>query len=198
VKTNLLFILALLNVLLAQAQSAEKALHKGNEHYRQQQFALAEKQYKEALEEEADHAKAQYNLANALYQQKRYSEAHAVLKKLNGSTGDKALKAATHYNQGVIYTKEKALEASIEAYKAALRIDPSDTQARENLQKALAEQKKQQQQKKEQEKKQQQKKNNMSQKEAEQKLKLLQEREKQLQERLQQGGQKGNAQPKDW
>jgi hypothetical protein len=38
----------------------------------------------------------------------------------------------------------------------------------------------------------------MSQKEAEQKLKLLQEREKQLQERLQQGGQKGNAQPKDW
>jgi hypothetical protein len=38
----------------------------------------------------------------------------------------------------------------------------------------------------------------MSQKEAEQKLKLLQEREKQLQERLQQGGQKGNAMPKDW
>ena len=197
-KTNLLFTLALLNVLLAQAQSAEKALHKGNEHYRQQQFALAEKQYKEALEEDASHAKAQYNLANALYQQKRYSEAHAVLKKLNGGTADKGLKAATHYNQGVVYTKEKALEASIEAYKAALRIDPADTQARENLQKALMEQKKQQQQKKEQEKKQQQKKNNMSEKEAEQKLKLLQEREKQLQERLQQGGQKGNSQPKDW
>jgi tetratricopeptide (TPR) repeat protein len=196
-KTALLFLM-LLSALLVNAQSAEKAVHKGNEHYRQQQFALAEKQYKEALEKEDYNSKAQFNLANALYQQKRYSEAHAVLKKLNEATGDNALKAATHYNKGVIYTKEKALEASIEAYKAALRIDPSDTQARENLQKALMEQKKQQQQKKEQEKKQQQKKNNMSQKEAEQKLKLLQEREKQLQERLQQGGQKGNAQPKDW
>lgn len=179
------------------AQQGEVALRKGNEYYRQQQYNLAEEQYKAVLEKMPQNSTAQYNLANALYRQKKWGEAHGVLKKLSAATEDNNLKATTHYNNGVIYTKEKALEASIEAYKAALRLKPDDTEARENLQKALLEQKKQQQQKKEQEKK-QQKSSNMSQKEAEQRLKLLQEREKQLQERLQRGGQKGTSMPKDW
>ena len=194
--------LVFLTIVLAiatfsKAQSSDAALRKGNVYYRQQQYALAEQQYKEALGKAPDNTTAQYNLANALYQQKKWGEAHGVLKKLNAGTSDKALQATAHYNNGVIYTKEKALDASIEAYKASLRLKPDDKDARENLQKALLERKKQQEQKREQQKKQQQQ-SKMSQKEAEQKLKLLQEKEKKLQERLQKGGQKGNALPKDW
>lgn len=195
---RILFLLVLLcNQSFLNAQSLDAVISKGNDYYRQQQYNLAEMQYKTALDKDPENATAQYNLANALYQQKKWAEAHGLLKKLTATTSDKNIKATAHYNNGVIYTKEKALDASIEAYKAALRLKPDDKDARENLQKALAEQKQQQQQKKEQEKK-QQKNSNMSQKEAEQKLKLLQDKEKQLQERLQKGGQKGNAQPKDW
>jgi tetratricopeptide (TPR) repeat protein len=179
----------------SKAQSVAAAISKGNTYYRQQQYNLAEAQYKAALEKEITNTTAQYNLANALYRQKKWPEAHAVLKKLAESTTDKNLKATAAYNNGVVYTKEKALAKSIEAYKTALRLKHDDKEARENLQKALREQKRQRQ---EQEKRQQQKPSNMSQREAEQKLKLLQERERQLQERLQKGGQKGSSMPKDW
>lgn len=183
-------------VTFSKAQSVAAAVSKGNEMYRQRQYDLAEQQYKIALEKEPSNTTAQYNLAGALYQQKKWPEAHGVLKKLANATTDKALKEAVYYNDGVVYTKEKNLDASIEAYKAALRLNPEDGEARENLQKALNERKQQQQQKQQQQK--QQQRSNMSQKEAEQKLKLLQEREKRLQERLQQGGQRGNSMPKDW
>jgi Ca-activated chloride channel homolog len=195
-KSVFLMMLLLCTATFSNAQPVA-AISKGNEYYRQQQYNLAEAQYKAALEKVPTDATAQFNLANALYQQKKYDEAHAVLKKLNESTLDKPLKEKVYYNNGVVYTKEKALTQSIEAYKAALRLNPVDNDARENLQKALMEQKKQQQ-KREQEQRQQQKNSNMSQREAEQKLKLLQERERQLQERLQKGGQKGNSMPKDW
>ena len=80
--------------------------------------------------------------------------------------------------------------------KKALRLNPDDKEARENLQKALSELKKQQE---EQQKQQQKSQSNMSQREAEQKLKLLQEKEKELQQRLQnQNKQKGGNQSKDW
>ncbi|HUQ96354.1 MAG TPA: tetratricopeptide repeat protein [Chitinophagaceae bacterium] len=181
----------------SKAQPVDAIISKGNEQYRQQQYALAEAQYKAALEKAPDNGTAQFNLANALYQQKKWGEAHGVFKKLAAAASGNALKEKAVYNNGVIYTKEKALDRSIEAYKEALRLAPDDNDARENLQKALLEQKRKQQQKKDQEKK-QQKNSNMSQKEAEQKLKLLQEKEKRLQERLQKGGQKGNSQPKDW
>jgi tetratricopeptide (TPR) repeat protein len=57
------------------------------------------------------------------------------------------VKSAAHYNNGVIKTKQKDLEGSIEDYKNALRLNPDDLQARENLQKALLELKQKQQQK---------------------------------------------------
>ena len=196
-KRRFLIVLLLACATFSNAQSVNAAIDKGNAYYRQQQYSLAEAQYKAALEKAPTNATAQFNLANALYQQKKWDEAHAVLKKLKESITDNALKEAVYYNNGVVYTKEKALAQSIDAYKAALRLNPDDNDARENLQKALTEQKKQQQQQ-EQQKKQQQKSSSMSQREAEQKLKLLQERERQLQERLQKSGQKGNAMPQDW
>ncbi len=175
----------------------EDALAKGNEYYRQAQFDLAESQYRQAMKEEATNTTAQYNLANALYKQRKFKEAIAVLQRLREAVaGYKHLKNASFYNEGVIYSKQKDLENSIEAYKGALRNDPDDKQARENLQKALLELKKQQQDKQNQQKQQQPSK--LSQKEAERRLQQLQQKEKDIQERLQKGGQKGDAMPKDW
>lgn len=186
---------ALFFSLLVQAQNAGAFISKGNQYYRQTQFDLAEGEYRKALQTDPENQTAQYNLANALQKQKKYDEAVQVLEKLYGSVDDSKLKSASAYNQGVAHTKQKNLETSIESYKKALRLNPDDKEARENLQKALSELKKKQEEQKQQQKQQ----SSMSQKEAEQKLKLLQEKEKQLQQRLQnQNKQKGGGQSKDW
>ena len=126
-------------------------------------------------------------------QQKKYK---AAIEQYEGiATDNKNLEAASYYNAGVSYSKQKDLPNSIEAYKAALRINPNDNEARENLQKALSELKKQQSQQNNQ--------NNkggggMKEKEAEQKLKDLQQKEKDLQQKMQQGQSKGQGGGKDW
>lgn len=193
---KVLFLQILFFSLMAQAQDAISYISKGNQYYKQTQFDLAEAEYRKALQTDPANATAQYNLANALQKQKKYDEAVQVLEKLYSSGANNNLRSAAAYNQGVAHTKQKALEASIESYKKALRLNPDDKEARENLQKALSELKKKQDEEQKQQKKSQ---SNMSQKEAEQKLNLLQQKEKQLQERLQnQNKQKGGKQAKDW
>lgn len=180
----------------AHAQNAMASIRKGNEHYKLSEFEQAEKEYKQAVAKEPTNSTALYNLANALQQQKKYEEAHKVLANLLQQSGNRGIRSAAHYNNGVAYTREKNLEESIESYKAALRLNPDDKQARENLQKALLEKKKKDQEAQSRQQKQNQSK--MSQKEAERQLKLLQEKEKKLQDRMQKSGQKGNSMPKDW
>ena len=106
-------------------------------------------------------------------------------------------------------TQQKKLEESIEAYKNSLRQKPDDKEARENLQKALLELKKKNPPKKKEEKENQKKKQQeqqkkqqqpkMSPKEAEQRLKLLEQKEKEVNQRLQKEKLKtGGGQVKDW
>lgn len=186
-------ILFLLFSLEALAQRANTYVSKGNEYYLRLEFDMAEAQYRKALEMEPRNAEARYNLANALMQQKKYQ---AAIEMYDGMvTDNKNLLAASHYNTGVSYSKQKDLPASIEAYKAALRINPQDNDARENLQKALSDLKQQQNQ--------QNKQNNgggggMSQNQADKKLRDLQEKEKQLQQKMQQGQGQGQGGGKDW
>jgi Ca-activated chloride channel homolog len=183
-------------LLCAWAAGAQKGLGdigKGNDYYRTGQFDLAEKFYRAALKKDPASTNAAYNLANALYGQKRYQEAVAVLQSIKADPQNTAMQAAIHYNTGVNHTKSRDLEASIEAYKAALRITPDDKDARENLQKALMELKKEKEQ---QQKKQQ---SSMSQSEAQRQLQQLQEKEKQIQERMNRNrSRQGSGMQKDW
>jgi tetratricopeptide (TPR) repeat protein len=176
----------------ARAQNAATYISRGNDYYLQLQFELAEGQYRLALDKQPNNTEAGYNLANALMQQKKYKAAIEMYEGVTASDNDN-LKAAAFYNAGVSYSKQKDLPNSIEAYKSALRLNPNDKEARENLQKALSELKQQQQQ------------NNqnkggggMDQKQADQKLKELQQKEKELQQKLQQGQGKGQGGGKDW
>jgi tetratricopeptide (TPR) repeat protein len=188
-------IFLLLISLQGAAQNTQTYISKGNEYYLQLNFDLAEGQYRQALNLAPRNVEAKYNLANTLMQQKKYREAIEYYTEVASGT-NKNLQAAAHYNAGVSYTKQKDLPNSIESYKAALRLSPADKEARENLQKALSELKKQQED--------QNKKNGgggggMSQKEAEDKLKQLQQKEKDLQQRLQSAGKgKGSGGSKDW
>lgn len=191
-----IFLLPGLFILSASINAQDSNISKGNQYYRLSQFDLAEIQYRKALEKDSKNTTAQYNLADALQKQKKYDEAISVLNKLSAVTNNNNLKSSAYYNQGVANTKNKNLEASIESYKKALRLNPNDQEARENLEKALLELKKKQQQQSQQKQRPQ---SNMSQKEAEQKLKLLQQKEKELQQRMQnKNKQEGNKQVQDW
>jgi len=148
--------------------------------------------YRQALQQDPNNRVAHYNLANALYRHKKFQGAIESYKSAAKGEG-KNIKAAAYYNEGVVQSYLKNTEGAIDLYKKTLRINPDDKEARENLQKALAELKKQQQQ----QQKQQQNKSNMNQKEVERQLKMLQEKEKNIQERLNQKGGGGN-QSKDW
>ena len=189
---NPLFLLCFLFSVNAFAQTAATHISKGNEYYLRLQFDLAEDQYRKALELNPHNTEAQYNLGNALMQQKKYKAAIEAYDAI--ATNDKSIKAAAHYNAGVSYSKQQDLPSSIDEYKAALRINPADKEARENLQKALQEQKQQQQNQK----------NNkggggMSQNDADKKLRDLENKEKDLQRKMQkgQGGQAPTGN-KDW
>jgi Ca-activated chloride channel family protein len=187
-------ILIVLTLLLSLATHAQvnAAINEGNQYYRNAQFDLAEQRYREALKAEPGNAVAQMNLANALYRQRKWDEAIQVYGGVTTSVKEKNYLAVAHYNQGAVYSKQKELDKSIEAYKSALRLDPDDKQARENLQKALLEKKKQQSSSQ-----QNQSKSPMSQSEAERQLQRLQEKEKNIMERMNKKGQGGSNQ-KDW
>ena len=180
------------------AQQVDKIIKTGNDHYKQKQYEEAEKEYREALEIDSSNTTAQFNLGNSIYRGGKPPEASTVFNDIASKEGNAEMRANAFYNDGVMLTKQHKLEESIEAYKNALRNNPTDKEARENLQKALLELKKRNPPKNENEKKKKQPKSKMNQKEAEQKLKLLQEKEKEVQQRLQKNSKTGVALPKDW
>lgn len=203
--STLIVWLVVFNSWQSQAQDTDRIIQKGNESYKRKEYPMAEAAYDEVLSQNPNNNTAKYNKAAALYRQTKPDESIKVLEDLAFKTEETELRAKAYYNKGAILSAQKKLEESIEAYKNALRQNPADKEARENLQKALIELKKKNPPKKDDKKKQQQQKQQqkpqpkMNQKEAEQRLKLLEQKEKEVQERLQKEKSKtGGGQPKDW
>ena len=201
------FIIVLLfisRISSAQSSEADKNIRAGNEFYKQQQFDKAASEYGKAIDADPNNGPAKFNLANTLYKQNKQDEAVKIFTGVADNAEKGEFKAKVYYNKGAVLSRQKKLEESIEAYKNALRINPDDKEARENLQKALLELKKKNPPKKkeEQKKKQQQQKqpqSKMSPKEAQQRLQLLAQKEKEVQQRIQKEKSKsGGSQTKDW
>lgn len=203
---KLLIITAIVFSLPAFSQEdISKTLREADNFYRTQKYPQAAAAYARVVAAEPKNEKAKYNQANALYRQDKKLDAVQLFAEINNNSADPSMLARSWYNKGVILTNQRNLEESIEAYKQALRNDPADKEARENLQKALLElkqkqqEKKQDQEKKKQKEQPQQNKSSMQPKEAEQRLRLLQQKEKQVQERVQKEKTKtGAGQAKDW
>lgn len=192
---------------LVFSQDADTYINSGNEFYKQQKFEQAVAEYVRALQLEPDNQVARFNHANALYKAGLQVEASQKFTEIAATTADKGMKAKAYYNKGVILSAQKNLEESIEAYKNALRQDPDDQQARENLQKALLELKKknppqpnQDQQKQNKDQQQKQNQSKLNQREADQRLRLLSQKEREVQERLQKEKARagGGGSGKDW
>ena len=150
---NILLLILLMTTGLCRAQQVNSLIYKGNEAYKQQQYEKAAEAYREALQADPDNVTAAFNLGNALFKSKKFDEAIKQFDELKQKTADKPLQSQSFYNKGVSLTQQKKLEESIQAYKQSLRLNPTDSFARENLQRALNEKKQQQQQQQQQEEK---------------------------------------------
>ena len=173
-------------------------LRKGNKLYNQKRYAEAEVEYKKALEANPSSEKAQFNLATAYMRQgsatadpkdknNPMNKAEGLLANLAKSASDKQLRGKAAYDLGNIAYSRQQYDQAIECYKQALRCNPDDDQARQNLR--LAQLKKQQQDQnqdkdKNKDQQKQQPKEQMSKENAEQLLNAAMQEEKATQQRL--------------
>ena len=209
-------------VLPAKAQKGNAQIRSGNRYYKKKQLDQSLQQYQSAVQKAPENPTANYNLGNAQFRKNNFDDAARSYDATVAHSPDKAMQEKGFYNKGVAMIKQKKLQESIDAWKSALKLDASDADARENLEKALMELKKQQQQqqqqqqqKKDQQKDKKDEKKNQDQQQqpqppkpqpsrlnkqqVEQLLKALQQKENDLQNKLNQNKVKAPNQPeKDW
>lgn len=127
-------------------------MREGKNLFDKQRYAEAEVNFKKALGENPDNGKARFNLASSYLKQRGedlankgdslISQADQLLASTAEST-DLTLAELSFYDRGNIAYKAENYAAAIEMYKNALRRNPENNQARENLR--LAQLKKQEQ-----------------------------------------------------
>ena len=155
---KILLLIIFVNVLsyAALAQKERKFVREGNDYFNEAlkdtakldtiTFGKAEVSYRKALQIKPEDFQWQFNLADAIYKQKKGDQAATEFEKL----ADKAVKpndkASVYYNLGNSLLTQKKYDPSIDAYKKALRINPTDPEAKYNL--AFAEKMKKEDQKK--------------------------------------------------
>ena len=193
-KPAITILLFLINSMTFAQQNEKAIIKKGNEAYLKKDYVKAGDEYSNALAKNPLNPIAQFNLGNAMYKADKKDEALEAYDKAIKQLNAPAEKGNAYYNKGVVLQNDKKLAECIDAYKKALKLDPANEDARQNLQKALQQQKQEQQkqQKKtqEQQQKQQQKQepkpqpSKLTKDDAENKLKALSQQEKNLQDKL--------------
>lgn len=139
---------------LGHTQTAHKLLRRGDASYLNENYSLAEENYRKALEKKKS-PKASFNLGNSVYQQQRYEEAMQQYDSaLQGATTDQQ-KASALYNLGNAQLKAGQIEPAIESYKSAVRLNPEDDDILRNLYMAKLMMKQQQEQQQQEQQEQQ-------------------------------------------
>ncbi|MDM1073410.1 tetratricopeptide repeat protein [Empedobacter brevis] len=122
----------LLSVFGYSQSKAKSYIIQGNEYYQKGKFDNAEFAYKKASMEDPTSVKANYNLGNALFQQKRYKESIAHYKRSAEISKTKNDKHLAYHNLGNAFMQEKDYQNAVDNYKQALKNDPKDDATRYN------------------------------------------------------------------
>lgn len=143
-RKRLLFHIVLLIGLLANGQRLE--VEKLNNSGIDKIIApsKAEQLFRKASAIDTTYAEAPYNLGTTLYQENYIEEAFGHLKEAANRSSQPDLSHKAFHNIGNVYMQKEEYDNAIEAYKQALRNEPTDEETRYNL--ALAKKKKEEQQ----------------------------------------------------
>ena len=149
-KTLFCIILGICGTLSAMAQQERKFIREGNEFFHQQDFEKAEVEYRKAVDKKSNSFEASFNMADALYKQKKYEEALKKFSELAERETDKERLGEIYHNIGNTLLSLEKTDESIEAYKESLRNRPSAEETKYNLEFARNKQQQQQNQNKDQ------------------------------------------------
>jgi tetratricopeptide (TPR) repeat protein len=184
------------------AQADKRYIRKGNKQYEKGSYSESEILYRKANDKNYGSPEATFNIGDALYKQKKFEDAGKQFVENASQVSEPEKKAASLYNLGNSLLEANKVQESIEAYKNALKLDPSNMEAKYNLgyaQNLLKQQQQQQQQQqnnqKNQDKNQQQKndKNNQKQNDKQQQNKAQDKNQQQQQQDQQAGMSKEDA-----
>jgi tetratricopeptide (TPR) repeat protein len=126
-------ILVLIYMAPLAGQKHKKYTRQGNRDYGEKNFEDSEMLYRRAVDSDPSFNKAIFNLGDALYKQEKYEEALDNFRQLSEKEVKRDMLAGSYYNMGNSLLKSGKIEESIEAYKNALRNDPSNMEAKYNL-----------------------------------------------------------------
>lgn len=140
---------------ICAAESAASKNNRGNRLFAQGKYEDAEKSYIAAQSEGPGKPEVSYNLGNSLIKQKKYREGVQALGQSIGK-GDKGISEKSWFNTGNALYSEGNYKDSAAAYVEALKLDPSDQDAKHNLELALMKLRQQEQEKSNKDSKQQQ------------------------------------------
>lgn len=167
-------------------------IRSGNKLYNAKRYAEAEVEYRKALQVAPQSPIAQFNLATALMRQgsatalgeskeNPMNEAQQILENIVKTTTSRDLRGKASYDLGNIAYAQQQWQQAIEHYKNALRCNPNDDHARDNLR--LAQLKEQQQDKQNKDNKDQNKNQNQDQKDKDKQNQDKQNQDKQNQDK---------------
>lgn len=104
----------------------------GNAAFKQRKYDQAIEQYQLAETERPESPELDYNIAGVLYNQQKYEEAiQRYTKALNSQ--DAGMSTRAHYNLGNTYYKMGDFQNAITSFQKALEADPTDLEAKFNL-----------------------------------------------------------------
>jgi tetratricopeptide (TPR) repeat protein len=133
---GVLLLIVLCGCVKAQADDFAKRNNTGNSLLSDGKVEEAISEYQAARVERPDQPGVLYNLGSAYHQKGALDTAATILQNaLAVSQGP--LRARSEYNLGNTFYRQKEFKQAIEAYKQALITDPSDQDAKHNLELAL-------------------------------------------------------------
>ena len=133
----------MLFALNCAAQTDKKQIREGNKLYSNKKFRESEVSYQKALKKDPKSFKAGFNLGDALYKQEKFDEASKQFTEVSAKSNDKTNSSKAFHNLGNSYLLQNKFDESINAYKNALRNNPTDLATKYNLAYAQAMKKKQ-------------------------------------------------------
>lgn len=129
---NLILYTLLLLTFAVKAQEKDNYLPKGNESFEAKKYADAESDYRISQSKFSKKAASSYNLGNSIYKQNQPGEAKYHFANAAKEAKTKPEKHKAFHNLGNTLMSEKNYAGAVEAYKNALRNDPSDNETRYN------------------------------------------------------------------
>jgi tetratricopeptide (TPR) repeat protein len=117
---------------VANAQEKDKNLPKGNEAFAEKKYADAEADFRISQSKNPKKSIASYNLGNSIYRQNQAGESKYQFAKAIKAAKTHPEKHTAFHNLGNALMQEKDYSNAVEAYKNALRNNPSDEETRYN------------------------------------------------------------------